>query len=132
MSLLGCKRVDIQDVTILNGYADGIDPDCCQDVRIARCHIESRDDALCLKASFALGARRSTENVRVSGCHLTTWHNAIKLGTESTGDFRDIAISDCTVVGKRHPRGRATSRPVSRWRRWMAACSSGSRSRISG
>jgi polygalacturonase len=103
VSLLGCKRVNIQDVTILNGYSDGIDPDCCQDVRIARCHIESRDDALCLKASFALGVRRSTENVHVSGCHLTTWHNAIKLGTESTGDFRDIAITDCTVVGKRHP-----------------------------
>ncbi len=103
VSLLGCRRVDVQDVTILNGYADGIDPDCCQDVRIARCYIESRDDAVCLKASFALGTRGSTENVRVSGCQLTTFHNAIKLGTESTGDFRDISISDCTVVGERHP-----------------------------
>src|SRR5262249_26834072 len=37
VSLLGCERVDIEDVTILNGYADGIDPDCCRDVRIARC-----------------------------------------------------------------------------------------------
>jgi len=103
VALLGCKRVNIQDVTILNGYSDGIDPDCCQDVRIARCYIESRDDALCLKASFALGAHRSTENVRVWNCHLTTFHNAIKLGTESTGDFRDITISDCAVVGERHP-----------------------------
>src|SRR5262245_26910068 len=103
VALLGCRRVNIQDVTILNGYSDGIDPDCCEDVRIARCHIESRDDALCLKASFALGVHRATENVRVSGCHLTTFHNAIKLGTESTGDFRDITISDCTVVGERHP-----------------------------
>ena len=103
VALLGCRRVNIQDVVILNGYSDGIDPDCCQDVRIVRCHIESRDDALCLKASFALGAHRATENVRVSGCHLTTFHNGIKLGTESTGDFRDITISDCTVVGERHP-----------------------------
>lgn len=103
VSLLGCQRVNIQDVTIVNGYSDGIDPDCCQDVRIARCRIESRDDAVCLKASFALGVRRSTANVSVSGCHLTTRHNAIKLGTESTGDFRDIVISNCTVVGERHP-----------------------------
>src|SRR5262245_38544678 len=43
VALLGCRRVNIQDVTILNGYSDGIDPDCCEDVRIARCHIESRD-----------------------------------------------------------------------------------------
>lgn len=103
VSLLGCERVDIEGVTMLNGYADGIDPDCCRDVRIARCYIETRDDALCLKASLALGARRATEHVRVVGCHLATRHNAIKLGTESAGDFRDIAISDCTIVGKRHP-----------------------------
>ena len=103
VSLLGCQRVNVQDVTILNGYADGIDPDCCRDVRIARCNIDTRDDALCLKASFALGTRVSTENVRVSGCRLTTLHNAIKLGTESTGDFRNIAISDCAITGRRHP-----------------------------
>jgi hypothetical protein len=103
ISLLGCERVNIQGVRIVNGYADGIDPDCCRNVRIAQCDIESRDDALCLKTSFALGARGTTENVRVSGCRLTTLHNAIKLGTESTGTFRNIAISDCVVTGRRHP-----------------------------
>jgi len=103
VSLVGCEHVDIEGVTILNGYADGIDPDSCRDVRIARCHIDTRDDALCLKASLALGARGATERVRVFGCHLATRHNAIKLGTESSGDFRDIVIRDCTIVGKRHP-----------------------------
>ena len=102
IGLLGCEGVGIHGVTILNGYADGIDPDCCRNVHIARCHVESRDDALCLKASFALGVRRATENVRVSGCRLSTLHNAIKLGTESSGDFRNIAISDCVITGRRH------------------------------
>jgi hypothetical protein len=102
IGLLGCDGVGIQDVTILNGYADGIDPDCCRNVRISRCQVESRDDALCLKASLALGVRRATENVRVSGCRLSTLHNAIKLGTESAGDFRNIAISDCVITGRRH------------------------------
>lgn len=103
ISLLGCEEVNIQGVAILNGYSDGIDPDCCRNVRIADCTVESRDDAVCLKASFALGVRRATENVRVSGCRLSTQHNAIKLGTESSGDFRNIAISDCTITGRRHP-----------------------------
>jgi len=102
IGLLGCEGVGIQGVTILNGYADGIDPDCCRNVRISRCHVESRDDALCLKTSFALGVRRATENVRIWGCRLSTLHNAIKLGTESTGDFRNIAISDCVITGRRH------------------------------
>jgi len=36
--------------------SDGVDPDSCQDVHIANCNIECYDDAICLKASFALGS----------------------------------------------------------------------------
>ena len=103
VSLLGCDGVDVRGVTILNGYADGIDPDCCQDVRIANCRIDTRDDAIAIKASFALGVRRPTRRVTVTGCHLTSIHNALKLGTETTGDLDHIVFRDCTVVGRRHP-----------------------------
>lgn len=103
ISMLGCDRVEIGGVTIVNGYADGIDPDCCQNVRILNCHVETRDDAIALKASLALGPRRVTRNVTVRGCHLSTYHNGLKLGTESSGDFRDISFLDCTVVGRPHP-----------------------------
>jgi hypothetical protein len=44
-----------------------------------------------------------TRNVTVRGCHLSTYHNGLKLGTESSGDFRDISFLDCTVVGRPHP-----------------------------
>src|SRR5215472_5539978 len=44
VSFLGCDYVDIDGVTILNGYADGIDPDCSRFVRIANCFVESYDD----------------------------------------------------------------------------------------
>src|SRR5262245_57528428 len=81
--LPGCDAVDIHGVTIRNGYADGIDPDCCRHVRIADCDIESRDDAIAIKSSFALGEVRHTEDVVVSRCRLVTLHNALKLGTES-------------------------------------------------
>jgi Pectate lyase superfamily protein len=102
VSLLGCDGVEVVGVTILNGYSDGIDPDCCQDVRIANCRVESRDDAIALKTSFALGVRRATRDVTVTDCHLTTIHNALKLGTESIGDFRNIVFRRCTIVGRRH------------------------------
>jgi len=77
VSLLGCDDVDVQRVTIRNGYSDGIDPDCCRNVRITGCDIESRDDAIVLKTSLALGARRATQDVTVSDCRLTTIHNAL-------------------------------------------------------
>jgi hypothetical protein len=102
VSLLGCDGVEVVGVTILNGYSDGIDPDCCQNVRIADCRIESRDDAIALKTSFALGVRRPTRNVTVTDCHLITIHNGLKLGTESTGDFRNIVFRRCTIAGRRH------------------------------
>ncbi len=105
ISLLGTDYVAIDGVTILNGYSDGIDPDCCRHVRISNCHIESWDDAIVPKTSFSLGQRRSTENVTVTNCVLATNCNAFKLGTESGGDFRNIAVSNCTMFS------RSTSRP---------------------
>jgi hypothetical protein len=100
ISLLGTDFVTIDGVTILNGYSDGIDPDCCHNVRIANCHIESWDDAIVPKASFSLGRRRSVENLTVTNCALATNCNAFKLGTESGGDFRNIAVSNCVLFAR--------------------------------
>src|SRR4030095_54989 len=86
ISLLGCDHVDIQRVTIRNGYSDGIDPDCCRHVRIAGCRVESRDDAIVLKSSLALGVRRSTEYVVVTDCDLVNVRNGLKIGTESAAN----------------------------------------------
>jgi hypothetical protein len=86
-------------VTILNGYCDGIDPDACHNVRISNCHIESWDDAIVPKASFSLGERRSSENITVTNCFLSTACNCFKLGTESGGDFKRIAVSNCVMSG---------------------------------
>ena len=100
ISLLGCDFVNIEGVTILNGYADGIDPDCCHHVRIANCYVEAFDDAIVPKASFALGYRRSTEHVTVTNCVLTTGCNCFKLGTESSGDFKNITVTNCAMFAR--------------------------------
>src|SRR5215469_14803480 len=85
ISMLGCENVEIEGVSIFNGFADGIDPDCSRNVRIANCYIESWDDCVCPKSSFGLGERHSTENITVTNCVLTTASAALKLGTESSG-----------------------------------------------
>jgi hypothetical protein len=101
ISMLGSEFVNIDGVTILNGYCDGIDPDSCRNVRISNCHIESYDDAIVPKASFSLGERRACENITVTNCYLATECNAFKLGTESGGDFKRIAVTNCVMSGLR-------------------------------
>ena len=98
VSLLGCEDVDIDGVSVLNGFSDGIDPDCSRFVRIANCYIDTWDDAICLKSSQALGKPRATEHVTVSNCVLRTNCNHFKMGTESRGGFKNIAVSNCTML----------------------------------
>ena len=98
ISMLGTDYVNIDGVTVQNGYADGIDPDACHNVRIANCHIESRDDALVLKTSFSLGERRSCENVSITNCFLASRANCFALGTETGGDFKSITLSNCIMT----------------------------------
>jgi polygalacturonase len=98
MNFFQCTNSTVDRVTIRardTGLRnnDGIDLDSCQRVRIRDCDIESGDDALCLKATSALPCR----NITASGCKLSTRCNAIKLGTESLGDFRKIKITHCQI-----------------------------------
>lgn len=99
ISMLGCEFVTVDGVTIQNGFSDGIDPDCCRYVRITNCFVESVDDAIVLKTSGALGERWSTEYITVDNCILRTASIHFKCGTESCGDFRNIAVSNCVFQG---------------------------------
>jgi hypothetical protein len=93
MNFFQCTNATVDGVTIRNrGLAnnDGIDIDSCQTVRIHDCDIDSGDDALCLKATSPQPCR----DITASGCRIKTSCNAIKLGTESLGDFENIRISD--------------------------------------
>ncbi|MBN1509929.1 MAG: glycoside hydrolase family 28 protein [Sedimentisphaerales bacterium] len=136
-----CRNVIVKDVTFLMGghfcilptgvdnftidnvkidtNRDGINVDCCCNVRISNCTINSpNDDAIVLKSSFALGYARATENVTITNCQVTGYDEGtfltgkygrtqkeapdhggvtgrIKFGTESNGGFKNITISNC-------------------------------------
>lgn len=94
----GCTDVLIQNINIdswSNGNNDGIDIDCCENVRILNCNISSGDDAIVLKAT----ANRPTRNVVVSNCILHTSTGAFKIGTESVGDIQNVTVLNCAVRG---------------------------------
>jgi polygalacturonase len=103
---------------------DGMDIDACDNVRISRCSVNSPwDDGICLKASYGLGKIRHCENITISDCFLAgnfdegtlldaTFKRSapeyrsfrtgrIKLGTESNGDFKNIAITNCVFDDSR-------------------------------
>jgi len=107
------------DNLIIDTNRDGLDIDCCRNVRVSNCTVNSPwDDAIVLKASFGLGFFRDTENVTITNCFVSGFDRGtlmngtylfneskvpdkefptgrIKLGTESSGGFRNIAISNC-------------------------------------
>ena len=137
-----CRNVTLRDFTIRQGghfamlatgvdnliidnlrldtNRDGLDIDCCRNVRVANCTVNLPwDDAICLKSSYALGYARPTENVTITNCQVTGYDRGtllsgtyqrreadlvpdhegptgrIKCGTESNGGFKNIAISNC-------------------------------------
>jgi len=144
IALKNCRNVLLRDFSILHGghfgilatgvdnltidnlvidtNRDGIDIDCCRNVRVSNCSVNSPwDDGICLKSSFALGYARATEMVTISNCLVSgsyqegtlldatckpfpagdkTWHTGrIKFGTESNGGFKNITVSNCVFEG---------------------------------
>ena len=141
ISLKNCHNVLLRDFLILHGghfgilatgvdnltidnlmidtNRDAIDIDCCRNVRLSNCSINSPwDDGICLKSSFGLGYARSTDHVTITNCYVSGGYEEgsllddtykpispekaprngrIKFGTESNGGFRNIAVSNCVI-----------------------------------
>jgi polygalacturonase len=146
ISLKNCHNVTLRDISILEGghfgvlatgvdnlcfdnmkidtNRDGIDIDCCRNVRVLNCSVNSPwDDGICPKSSFGLGYARATENMTISNCYVAGSFELgtlldgsfklfdpafrvprtgrIKCGTESNGGFKNITISNCVFDGCR-------------------------------
>jgi polygalacturonase len=140
ISLIECTNVKIEGVTIFRGgwfailttgcnlvtfnnliidtNRDGIDIDCCTNVIVSNCRVNSPiDDAICPKSSYALGRTIVTENITITNCQVSAYklgslldgtfqeepivywtsrNGRIKFGTESNGGFRNVVVSNCT------------------------------------
>jgi polygalacturonase len=142
ISLKNCHNVVLRDFSVLHGghfallatgvdnltidnlmidtNRDALDIDCCRNVRVSNCSINSPwDDGICLKSSYGLGYARSTDHVTVTNCYVTggyeegtlldatykrigpdykaSRNGRIKFGTESNGGFRNVTISNCVI-----------------------------------
>lgn len=104
ISFAGTDYIEVEGVKLINGFADGVDTDGCRYIRITNCYIDAWDDAICPKASMALGKPRATEHLVVANCVLRTSCNHFKFGTETAGDLRDVSVTNCVML--RRPNGR--------------------------
>jgi polygalacturonase len=120
--LTGVDNLTIDNLTI-DTDRDGMDIDCCRNVRVSNCFVNSPwDDAICPKSSYALGNNRATENLTITNCYVAgsyqlgtmldgtykkfapdvprlARNGRIKCGTESNGGFKNITISNCVFEG---------------------------------
>ena len=74
-----------------------MDIDCCQNVRVSNCTVNSPwDDAIVPKSSFALGYNRACENMTITNCFVT---GCYQLGTVLDGTWKKFPRSR---AGRRH------------------------------
>ncbi len=95
-----CNNVTIDNVSIFNPSdspnTDGIDPESCSNVRISNCHIDVGDDCIAIKSGTEDTAERvPCENITISNCTMIHGHGAVVLGSEMSGDIRNVTISNC-------------------------------------
>jgi hypothetical protein len=100
--LAGCRDVVMHGVRIKNNLKvpnnDAVDLDCCTNVTISDCHIESADDCICLKTTPRYAEQHGAcENITVTGCTLMSTSGALMIGCEAKAPMRNVVFDSCIV-----------------------------------
>ena len=93
---LNCEDVKVDKISVYNHSNrnnDGIDIDGCRRFILSNSTFDSDDDGITLKSTGAAPC----EDIVITNCIVSSFCNAIKAGTESSGGFRNITISNCVV-----------------------------------
>ncbi|MFI0429266.1 glycoside hydrolase family 28 protein [Mariniflexile sp. HMF6888] len=101
-----CENVTIEKISIIQPYdspnTDGINPESCKNVRILNCFVDCGDDCITIKSGYNEDGRRVAkpcENIVISNCTFAHGHSAIGIGSEMSGDVRNVTISNCVFNG---------------------------------
>ncbi|XP_074586665.1 polygalacturonase ADPG2 [Curcuma longa] len=97
LHLVRCKNTVIRNVSIYGDFDspnnDGIDIEDSNRTVIRNCHIDTGDDAICLKSATA-----PVLDLLVTDCWIRTKSSAIKLGSASWFDFSRFFFHNITIV----------------------------------
>jgi len=98
-----CKRLVVDGVYIYSSgkeavWADGLDLDGCEDVRVANSTIETGDDAIVFWSADIWGPALPTENVTVTNCRLSSASSALKFCDGNSNAVRRVAINNIVIT----------------------------------
>lgn len=100
-----CENVTVDRVTIINPHdspnTDGINPDSCRYVRIANCYIDVGDDCITIKSGIETEEpelQAPCENITVTGCTMVHGHGGVVIGSEMSGDVRNVVVANCVFT----------------------------------
>lgn len=96
-----CHNVRVSGVRIINPAdspnTDGINPESCQNVRISDCFIDVGDDCIAIKSGTegTTSEKSACENIIITNCSMLHGHGGVVLGSEMSGNIRNVVISNC-------------------------------------
>jgi len=97
-----CTNVTVDNVTVFNPddspNTDGINFDSSKDSKIVNCYIDVGDDCITLKSGYNSDGRRvgvSCENIVIANCVMVHGHGGVVIGSEMSGDVRNVTINNC-------------------------------------
>jgi unsaturated rhamnogalacturonyl hydrolase len=97
-----CTNVTVRGITVrsLGTNNDGCDPESCWDVLIEECTFETGDDCIAIKSGRNNYGRRVAvpcENIVIRRCKMKDGHGGVTIGSEVSGDVRNVFVSDCAM-----------------------------------
>ena len=95
---ISCNHVKIRGVSIFSWKCtngDGLSFQGSKNVFISDCFFETGDDGISIKT---LDPEKPCENFTITNCIFRSKWAGIRLGPESTGDMRNINISNCVFT----------------------------------
>ena len=98
-----CRDLTVAAVKIENPSdspnTDGLNPESCEGVNIVGVAFSVGDDCIAIKAGKRAPGKdahlRACRDIAISHCLMERGHGAVVLGSEMSGDIRDVTVENC-------------------------------------
>lgn len=101
-----CEHVKIKNITVRNPWyaqnGDGLDLESCRYAIVSKCEFDVGDDAICIKSGKDEVGRKlavPSQDILIEKCTVFNGHGGFVIGSEMSGDVRNIQIKDCVFSG---------------------------------